>query len=282
MLAALAAFAALLALPGIASAALLKDYTDRCPVDDPEMLAGQAALVACAGSTTSHGTFKIRDRVVETGTSNLQFGFQNNASQPVVQPIGTTIAAEPSNSPGGLLGIRLPDEDNDLFKAVNDNVFEGELLGVRTQVQVAGPARDFTLGNALQPNSGPVIKLPVKVRLINPVLGASCYIGSNDDPILLQPQTTRVGSASFPADPDDPEVFAVVSEGGAQADDSFAVPEATGCGPLGLLDAVVNQQLGLPSPAGNNAVTLEDQTTALVGDGDGVSLAEKWHEQNGQ
>ena len=38
---------------------------------------------------------------------------------------------------------------------------------------------------------------------------------------------------------------------------SFAVPGTAGCGPLGILDPIINQQKGLPSPAGTNTVVLK-------------------------
>jgi hypothetical protein len=60
------------------------------------------------------------------------------------------------------------------------------------------------------------------------------------------------------------------------------VPAVSGCGPNGdgSLDAVVNGVVGLPLPAGNNNLVLEDAGSALVLPGPGMTgadLAAAWH-----
>jgi hypothetical protein len=39
-------------------------------------------------------------------------------------------------------------------------------------------------------------------------------------------------------------------------ENAFAVPGANSCGPLGLLDPILDADKGLPSPAGSNAAIL--------------------------
>jgi hypothetical protein len=71
--------------------------------------------------------------------------------------------------------------------------------------------------------------------------------------------------------------------GGVQGDDTFAVPGAEGCGPNGdgSLDAVVNAVVGLPSPAGNNHLVLDDAASGvvipLVITWTGQQLSADWH-----
>ena len=109
---------------------------------------------------------------------------------------------------------------------------------------------------------GTAVQLPVMFHLITPAL--SCYIGSHRDPIVLNLTT---GTTS-PPPPNKPISGATGSlsilDGGAQltltgdslVDNAFSVPKAHGCGPGGDLNQTVNEDLGLPSPAGNNTAVL--------------------------
>jgi hypothetical protein len=110
------------------------------------------------------------------------------------------------------------------------------------------------------------IVLPVKVHLINPVLGNKCYVGSSSSPINLhlitgttnppapnQPITGQAPEGSF-----NTETNVIVLANGKYVDNSFAAPGASGCvlTLLGILpisiNGLVNTQSGLPSPAGTN------------------------------
>ncbi len=123
------------------------------------------------------------------------------------------------------------------------------------------------------------LTLPIKVHLINSVLGSSCYVGSNSSPIMLN-MTTGTTSPPAPNKPISGKELALVFEGetahgsGTFVDNSFAAPGANGCVltlfgfiPVGL-NGLVNSQSGLPSPAGTNEtvqnVDLELATQALV------------------
>jgi hypothetical protein len=111
-------------------------------------------------------------------------------------------------------------------------------------------------------------ELPIKVHLINPVLGNNCYVGSNANPINLR-LTTGTTSPPPPNEPitgKEPEFFFDGETGilhldnGVFVDNSFAAPAAKGCVlNLGIIpvniDALVNLQSGLPSPAGTNETT---------------------------
>jgi len=47
--------------------------------------------------------------------------------------------------------------------------------------------------------------------------------------------------------------------GNVNVDNAFSVPGATGCGiGLGLVNALVNAKLGLPSAAGNNTMIMQN------------------------
>jgi hypothetical protein len=60
------------------------------------------------------------------------------------------------------------------------------------------------------------------------------------------------------------------------------VPGATGCGLLGVLDAAVNLQQGLPSPAGNNNLVLNNAASGVISEGNqgpvtGQQFSDGWH-----
>lgn len=117
-----------------------------------------------------------------------------------------------------------------------------------------------------QPKTGETLSLPIKVHLINPVLGNSCYVGSVSSPIALNLTygTTSPPPPNKPITGTPPE-FSFDSAGiihadnGVLVDNSFSAPGASGCVltlfgfiPISL-NGIVNSQSGLPAAAGTNA-----------------------------
>jgi len=111
------------------------------------------------------------------------------------------------------------------------------------------------------------VTLPIKVHLINDVLGSKCYVGSAAEPIVLHlstgttspppPNKSITGKEPEFSFTESPEIF--FFKDGAFVDNSFAAPGASGCTltllgvlPVGI-NGLVNSQSGLPSPAGTNA-----------------------------
>ncbi len=140
----------------------------------------------------------------------------------------------------------------------------------------------------------PIITLPVRIHLQNPLLGDKCYIGSASDPILLKPQNLTqpaVSSENFAGDGTPPDPNGPMSrlslQGATQTDTTYAVPPGTnGCGLLGSLNWAVNLKTGLPAAAGKNSVTLNNAQTDVAAmsapPGDiapnaGKVLSQYWH-----
>lgn len=126
---------------------------------------------------------------------------------------------------------------------------------------------------------GDPIKLPIKVHLINPVLGNNCYVGSTSNPIQLNltADTTNPPPPNVPIsgeEPEfsfDPELGIIRFLNGKFVDNSFAAPGASGCVltlfgfiPISI-NGLVNTQSGLPSPAGTNeTIQIQDNEAAAA------------------
>jgi NHL repeat len=247
----------------------------RCPVDDPAMLATDAINTAsfCLASNSTHGSIKIGNLPTQTtGNTNLQAGLvgPDPGEASVVPPPGGALVADPVQITGTPVGT------------------------VTAVTQSAGTPSDFNLFAGIQ-TGVPIITLPIKIQLQNPALGPSCFIGSDQDPIVLHPENTDLSQAQIRGgllDPFDPNgqpnlagrLTSLLITGGIQGDDTFAVPGAHGCGPNGSLDPVVNTVVGLPSPSGNNHLVLDDAASALALPGfalgnalTGEEFAAAWH-----
>lgn len=215
------------------------------PAEDP-------TISICINSKIKTGFFKLGTRSVGienpvrlTGGVNEQLGgFRagpGGGLQAVKQPV-----------PGGLVGITGLDFLVNLLNVQQLQVFAvPELVG--------------------QPVIGEGITLPLRVRLVNPLIGNNCYIGSAANPIRLEmiegttnpPAPNKPISGRAPDLTQDPETGILTFSNGLFVDNSFAAPGASGCvlnllGLLGLdLNAIVNVQNGLPAAAGRNETKQE-------------------------
>lgn len=265
---------------------------NRCPVDDPAMLAADGATVAalCLSSTATTGTFTIGETTLTTGATDLQAGVLNQAGgYTLVAPAAGAVVGAPVDIPGGLLGLMCPSRIP-VISDICERVVNSPLNRVTATIQSAGAPRDFNLSAGAGAGT-PIVTLPVKIKLSNPFLDPNCYIGSNSDPILLKPANTARPTARFVRfDADGTpnatgEMGYLSLSGASQSDTTFAVPGATGCGLFGLLSGAVNLKQGLPSPAGENSLVLADPVTNLGGfqtprnfvPTQGRQLADRWH-----
>jgi hypothetical protein len=275
MAGALAALAALIPAGSASAVTPAGDWApfSRCPVDDPAMLSADGSLTVgqCLASSSPRGSIKLGNTTATTGNSDLQVGLiSSGGSFSLVTPPGSGIVADPAQVPGGLLGLMCP-SDVPLVSAVCRQATDNALNNVTATVRPAGVPADFDLAAGLGAGQ-PILTLPVKIHLQNPLLGSGCFIGSDADPILLRPKNLTAPTGSFARfdgdgtrNPTAGVMLRIGLHGTSQGDDSFAVPGATGCGVLGLLSPAINVKTGLPSPAGNNNLVLSDTTTFLGG-----------------
>ena len=265
----------------------------RCPVDDPAMLAvdGRMATSWCVAADSPGGSIKLGNTSAATGETSVQFGLIGSAGTfTLVSPPGGAIVAAPVDVPGGLLGLMCPSGDP-IVASVCNLITDSALNRVTASVQAAGSPSDFRFDAII--TGAPILALPIKIQLQNPLLGSTCYIGSDADPVVLHPRVTsfagvKTRGENFDAngtpDPRGPLVLGQVS-GLTEGDSSFAVPAASGCGLAGALDGAINSRAGLPSPSGNNNVALNNASSSLVSFANagvlypnaGKQLSDDWH-----
>jgi len=267
---------------------------NRCPVENSTMLAatGSTSIAFCLASDSPSGSMTLGNTTVSTGDVNLQVGLVENPSTgafTVVAPSGGAVSAAAVTIPGGLLGLICP-SGIVAVTAICDEITNSTLNTVTAVVSSAGTPSAFNLGAGLSTGE-PILSIPVKIQLVNPLLGSDCYIGSDSDPVVLQPgnliQPTvqeNFFDTNGTADPNGP-LFQLAITGTAQEDDTFAVPGASGCGLLGILDSVVDLKEGLPAASGSNSLTLNNASSYLGGINDpttvepneGQALADYWN-----
>lgn len=159
-----------------------------------------------AGGTIQVGGVKLPVTLTTTHAEGRRPG------ETATEFIFGALRADPVPVPGGLLGGR----------------FQHPPWAASLALQYAGHI-DFVSG----PPMAEILHL--KYRVSNRLVGHDCFIGTDDDPMVIV--GTIVGDR-VPVQ-DDPQVLKF-----AVADDSFAVPAASGCGPLNRL---VDHRFGLPA-----------------------------------
>jgi hypothetical protein len=234
----------------------------------------------CLFSQSTGGEFIIGHKTVPLSrTITLQGGVHvvENSEKEIVKDEfiaaknGETLSKTSQVVPGGLRAV----VDPGLLGPAQRNVFDELLTRGATQVtatiELAAPASSIGVSTQnLIEARGIGLSLPLKVRLSNPFLGVSCYIGSNADPIVISLTTgrlpaTRRGPLHGPlagkpghAEFKDHYNFVTLRED-SLVSDSFAAPRVTGCGAAraALLDPAVDAGLGLPVAAPRNTAILD-------------------------
>jgi hypothetical protein len=239
--AALAA-AAWLVVAGSAVAAF-PNFSD-CPRSDP-------TVNTCLDIQNTAGNLNIKGFNVPLGASlEIRGGFEIETAR-FVPPVGSTgFFATPVPVPGGLLGIEFPIPGNTVLATT----------------ELAGPPS----GIHISVGEG-TITLPIKVRLTNVLLGMNCHIGTDSNPVRLHlttgttspPPPNRSISGHFGTVRITEEgVLEII--GNLNVENSFAIPGSSSCGlGLGLINALVNAKLKLPSAAGNNTIEVTNNLAAV-------------------
>ncbi|MFE3293802.1 hypothetical protein [Rhodococcus sp. NPDC059234] len=150
------------------------------------------------------------------------------------------VYGRPMTVPGGVLGFDLP--LNNLFG----------LAGVTSEVQAVSVPH-FNTDNITDFD----MSLPVRLKINNTFLGDNCYIGSPETPVVF-----NLKPANTPADPPGSTIGAPYPEGTVSMTNvkneatGFALPGATGCGPFGALNPIVNWRAKVPNSTGTSLNTV--------------------------
>ncbi|GAA0250412.1 hypothetical protein GCM10009527_053470 [Actinomadura nitritigenes] len=214
---------ALGAAPAAADAAPVSfSYAD-CPDSLP--VGADPGNWICDNIVIGGGTMKIGS-IQQTLTKPISMTVQSGYDPVTGENINIFVKmrSQQETVPGGVLGV--PGTENI------------PLLSLKEKTQYAG---NFSLGFTAAGGYGSTIDL--RVKIINSLLGDTCYIGSKTDPIKL----------NLEGDNDSLKWYDNAI-GMTMNDTSFAAPGTTGCG---LFGGVANFRAGLPSASGKNAASLQ-------------------------
>lgn len=290
------ALVALFALVSSAAAepkGIFKKYSD-CPTEVP-------GLAICTFGQTTSGEFSIGSTKVPINqTITLQGGGiltgSENFNEYFLLPAkdGNSLSKTALNVPGGLTNLVKCEEikGSGFFEVIEraacKAIFEGPLTGVTATTELAATATNPAILNlaALVEEKGTAITLPVKVHLKNPLLGESCFIGSEAHPIQLhltdgttsppEPNKPIKGKLGEPVSELEKGFESVAITKNSLVDNAFAAPSSEGCGGFFsfLIGPIINAKIGLPSAAGHNTAILEG--TLNTAEAEAVIASEKF------
>lgn len=241
---------------------------NQCPSTNPSVTTCLYSETVGGSVTLGSQTTPIKNPVIFQGG----YGFERTTrTYPFAGAVnGETLTKAPQPVPGGLAGLVKCEEISvELVRDACEAALENGFTGVNATLELAEPATSVIINpRNLLAEEGLALQLLVKVHLENPFLGSNCYIGSSSEPIIWHlttgvtsppaPNTSIKGSSGLIGNEEEGEIATLT--GTELVDNSYAVPGASGCGPLPLseyiVDPVVNAKIGLPASAGHNSVRL--------------------------
>jgi hypothetical protein len=249
---------------------IYKPFTD-CPLLNPLMQESTPGTpTGCVAGDVISGSIKIGNITTKIKATAkvqypvaVQFGiweppnatpypWSGGVLPPPVGGLSAQLVSAPQKVPGGLLkALGCPARKNPTVRRLCAEAEHrgGSYLRVYASAQSAGPITGFDLASWYQ---------PVEFHLINPLLGSSCYIGSDDNPVMLNPMLTATGLVPEP-DPHPryhPDTEVLELTGATATDTTFTAPGVTGCGPGGTANIAVDEAIdtttGLPTASGDS------------------------------
>jgi hypothetical protein len=240
---------------------IYKGFTN-CPVKNPLMSQSNSFTACTLGDATSGSITLGTITTPVTQAVNVQFGFYENTNQTyyadVVPPpagISTQLVTKPDLIPQSLttaLGCATatdPTVQNICQRAAARGGVYNQVFAL---AESAGAITNFNLLNWTQ---------PVMFKLINPLLGNNCTIGTFGNPVVLNPALSvgPGGGLTLTNDPNparNPDTFVLAITQAMAADNTFSAPGVTNCGPGGPANIAVGAALdagtGLPAASGNS------------------------------
>jgi hypothetical protein len=248
-----------------------------------------SSVELCTYAQISSGEFKLGSTTVPINkTVTLQGGAVaaplSGEFYLVPAKDGNSLSKTELNVPGGLTDLVNCTEikGNGLLEVLErescKGFFENSLTGVTATTElVANEHNPAILNlNAVYSESGTGLVLPIRVHLSNPLLGSSCYIGSESKPIELHltdgttsppaPNKPISGKAGEFEEQEEGEYVVPVLRNSTLVDNAFSAPAAEGCGGIFsfLIDPILDAKIGLPSAAGHNTAILTGVTRIVA------------------
>jgi len=267
----LAALLTVFGLAGNASAKLTGEFVrfQHCPYKNPE-------ATRCVHAVTEGGEAILGSKKVPiVNPVTLQGGYNDPLEEGEFSDFfpatnGVTLSKAPQPVPGGLLGLVPPASSPPLIKALVELAAENGLTGVNSTLELAGSSNDVEINELnLALGEGVTLRMKLKARLENPLLGNECYVGSSSNPLLweLRADTTNPPPPNKPITGNGGTVTFLEKaqvlrlDDAVLVDNAWSAPAAKGCGGIllaPLIDPVINVAAGLPSAAGKNTAILEN------------------------
>jgi len=249
---------------------IYKPFTD-CPILNPLMQESVPNQVTgCVAGQVIAGKIKIGNVTTKVRATAkvpipvaVQFGLwdppnagDNQFTGGVLPPpdgLAAQLISFPQHIPGGLNGaLGCPSTDKTVQKLCSEIASSPKNRPLYASAESAGPITNFQVVTWTQ---------PIMFHFINPLLGPNCFVGSQDNPILVNPSLN--GSLVQEMDPNPtkhPDTSVLKINKAVATDTTFTAPGATGCGPGGsaniAVDEAIDAKAGLPSASGNS-LTLE-------------------------
>jgi hypothetical protein len=253
--------AAVMMLATMASAAQAREpapgYTQFAGCPSPEE---NAETAFCIRSDVTGGHLNVGNKEVPIENPLTISGGLNNVLANFAYNSQGGLSKTPQKVPGGVVGL------TGLTWLLE--LFGSEALTLYATTELAGTPGKFSFSS---------VTLPIKVHLTNPggLLGSTCYLGSNSEPIVLN----LITGTTNPPPPNEPitgnggeisedELEILHIKNGVYVDNSFAAPGVNGCKlvlfgiPIGI-NGLVDEISELPSPAGTNE-SVQDFNLELV------------------
>ncbi len=264
---------------------LFKQYSD-CPTE-------VSGVTICLFGQTTSGEFVIgTSKVPINKTITLQGGGiytgGANLNEYFIAPAkdGNTLSKTELNVPGGLAGLINCEEIKGsgllegLARGACKTTFENGVTGVTASTELATSSTNRAILDlaALVEEKGAGVTLPIRVHLKNPLLGESCYIGSQAHPIILHltdgttapppPNGPIHGKLGNPKSEYENGYESVKITENSLVDNSFSAPASEGCGGLFsfLIGPIINAKIGLPSASGHNTAILNGEQNTAEGE----------------
>ena len=228
-----------------------------CPLNN-QVMHESTQFTACVGALAVSGTITLGTLTTPVvAPVHVQFGFYNAPNATNYANVVPPLAGESAQLVTG--PDLIPEPLTTALGCPNGNPTVAALCKVAQKrggkwntvyalAESAGAITNFQLLSWTQ---------PVKFQLINPLLGATCFVGEDGVPAVLNPQLT-INSGTAITDPDPaahPDTEVLVTDASA-SDTTFAAPGVSGCGPGGAANIAVDEAIdtaaGLPAASGNS------------------------------